>query len=447
MSHSSASNAWRPGSNAWVVSLAIGAIGVLYQIILGEVLEESGSRSLEHAMDLILFGVVNPALAFWGWSVVARARQTERLLAAINVAFPDAMIRLDREGRIEFWSVQAEVLLGYSAKQANGRTPGELFGPPGVPVWLRLRDMVRSSGLVRGQQAVCRTLDGADIPVELSASPVRDDVGRPQGMLIVLRDISGRGDHTGMIGHLNQRLKENVEQLARANAEREKAKCMQLELVSFASHEIRGPLGNIRAATERMYRECDEVSPICQRMFGLIDRQLGHVDELVRSVLGAASIEAGKLVLHKEPMSVMAAMREVVQAMSAVNNSRPIRLSVSMDLPPVDADRERVVAVLRNLLGNADKYTPPGAEIILTAEASTGYVTLRIKDDGPGLPGDDLERIFDKCFRGPAARGIDGYGLGLYICRQVVAAHGGRIWAENDPTGGAVFSFTLPIAP
>jgi PAS domain S-box-containing protein len=446
MNHSSASSAWGASSNAWIVSLAIGAIGILYQIIVSDVIEEIGGESLEHAFDLVLFGVVNPALAFWGWIVVTRARQAERVLAAINVAVPDAIIRLDPEGRVEFWSIQAEVLLGYSAKQAYGRTMGELLGPQGVPVWSRLRDMVRSSGLVRGQGAVCRTLSGGDIPVELSASPVRDDAGRPHGMLVVLRDISGCGKHTQMTGHLNQHLTDNVEQLARANAEREHAQCVQLELVSYASHEIRGPLGNIRAATERMYSECDEKNPNCERMFGLINGQLRHVDELVRSVLGAANIDAGKLVLHKEPMSVMAAMQEVVQAMKAVGDSRPVRLSVPLELPPVDADPERVVAVLRNLLGNADKYTPPGAEIILAAEAAIGFVTLRVRDYGSGLPADTLERIFDKRYRGLAARGIDGYGLGLYICREVVTAHGGLIWAENHPDGGAVFSFTLPIA-
>ena len=443
MSHSFASNASGFPSLRWAMPLAIGAMGVLYQTVVGEALEDGDSGRLEHAVDLVLFGVVNPALAFWGWTVVARARQAERLLAAINIASPDAFIRLGPEGRIEFWSRQAEVFLGYSARQANGRTLGELLGPQGDPAWLRLRDMMRRSGLARGQEAVLRTRSGGEIPVELSASPLRDDAGRAQGMLVVVRAISRRGERAEII---DQHRTGNAKQLAGASAEREQAECARFELLSFASHEIRGPLGNIRAATERMVAGCDEISPACQRMFGLIHGQLGHADELVRSVLCAANIEAGKLVLHKEPMSVTAAMQEVVQAMQAVGNSRPVRLSVSADLPAADADRERVVAVLRNLVGNADKYTPPGAEIILAAEASAGGVTLRVRDNGSGLPAGNLETIFDKCYRGPEARGVDGYGLGLYICRQVVVAHGGRIWAENHARGGAVFSFTLPAA-
>jgi len=446
MNQSSASSTWDAVPLRWAVPLSIGAIGLLYQIIVGEVLEHGDSERLEQVVDMILFGVVIPAMAFWGWTVVARARQAEHLLAAINIAFPDALIRLDSDGRIVSWSRQAEILLGYSAGLANGRTPEELLGPQGGPAWLRLRDMVRRSGLVRGQEAVCRTRTGAEIPVELCASPVLDDAGRPRGMLVVLHDISRRGERLQMIDRLNQRLTENVEQLALANAEREQAENMRFELLSFASHEIRGPLGNIRAANERMHSSCDEINPICQRMAGLITRQLEQLDELVRSVLGAANIDAGMLVLHQEPTSVMAAMQAAAQAMNALGNARSVRFAIASDLRRVDADRERLATVLRNLLDNADKYTPAGTEIILTAEASDGCVTLRVRDNGPGLPADKLERIFDKCYRGPEARGVKGYGLGLYICRQLVAAHGGRIWAENHPGGGAVFSFTLPLA-
>ncbi len=301
---------------------------------------------------------------------------------------------------------------------------------------------VRRSGLVRGQEAAFRTRSGAEIPVELAASALREDSGRP-GMLIVLRDGRRPGGHVAGGG---QPPAESAHPLAPAKAEPGEAERARFELLSFAAHEIRGPLGNIRAAADRMVAGCDAINPACQRMFGLIDGQLGQANELVRSVLCAANIEAGKLVLHREPMPVLAAVQEAVRAMQAVADSRPVRLAVPPDLPPVDIDRERIVAVLRNLLGNADKYTPRGAGIVVTAEAGTGGVTLRVRDHGAGLSEADLERAFDKCHRGTAVRRVDGYGLGLYICREVVAAHGGRIWAENHPGGGAVFSFTLPIA-
>src|SRR5690349_8167444 len=108
MSHSSASSAGGAASLRWVVPLAIGVIGVLYQVIVGQVLQEGGGR-LEHAIDMILFGIVIPALVFWAWTVITRARQAEHLLAAINIASQDAFVRLDPEGRIRFWSRQAEI--------------------------------------------------------------------------------------------------------------------------------------------------------------------------------------------------------------------------------------------------------------------------------------------------------------------------------------------------
>ncbi len=112
------------------------------------------------------------------------------------------------------------------------------------------------------------------------------------------------------------------------------------------------------------------------------------------------------------------------------------------------ADRDRVAEVLANLLDNADKYSPPQAEITIETSADDTAVTLSVCDAGPGLPASALERIFDKFYRVDTSDSqvAYGYGLGLYICRRLVEAQGGRIWAENLRGGGAMFSFSLPVA-
>jgi K+-sensing histidine kinase KdpD len=106
-----------------------------------------------------------------------------------------------------------------------------------------------------------------------------------------------------------------------------------------------------------------------------------------------------------------------------------------------------VAEVLANLLDNADKYSPPQKEVIIEVRADQTEVTLSVRDFGPGLSPTDLERVFDKFQRtdGSDSQAVYGYGLGLYICRRLVEAQGGRIWAENHPNGGAVFSFALPV--
>jgi two-component system sensor histidine kinase KdpD len=123
---------------------------------------------------------------------------------------------------------------------------------------------------------------------------------------------------------------------------------------------------------------------------------------------------------------------------------------VSTDLPPtlplVPIDGALIEQVFFNLLDNAVKYTPEGCPIEITARASNGAVSVSFADRGPGLPADDLDRVFEKFYRAKAATARGGAGLGLTICQAIISAHGGRIWAENRPGGGLVFHFTLPLA-
>src|SRR5207247_874423 len=128
--------------------------------------------------------------------------------------------------------------------------------------------------------------------------------------------------------------------------------------------------------------------------------------------------------------------------------NRPFHVLTKPGLPLVFADRDRVAEVLANLLDNADKYSPAGKEVVIDVRADQTEVTLSVCDSGHGLPLGDLDRVFDKFYRpdNSDSQVAYGYGLGLYVCRQLVKAHGGRIWAENAPNGGAIFSFALPIA-
>ncbi|MBF8286178.1 MAG: histidine kinase, partial [Anaerolineales bacterium] len=143
-------------------------------------------------------------------------------------------------------------------------------------------------------------------------------------------------------------------------------------------------------------------------------------DRLVRDVLNTARIESGDLALHPEPISVLPVIQQVVEQTRPRTADRLIHLPTKPGLPLVLADRDRVAEVLTNLLDNADKYSPRGTDILIEVQADQTEVTLAVRDSG--------------------------YGLGLYVCRQLIEAQGGRIWAENAPGGGAVFSFTLPVA-
>ena len=179
----------------------------------------------------------------------------------------------------------------------------------------------------------------------------------------------------------------------------------------------------------------------------IVDQQVTRLDRLVQHVLDANRIEAGELAMHPEPVSVVPVARQVVAQMRSRLEKRPIHLTETPGLPLIYADRDRLMEVLANLLDNADKYTPASAPVFIDARADEDEVIIEVRDQGPGLPSAERERIFDKFYRTDSsdAQTTYGYGLGLYVCRRLVEAQDGRVWTENHPQGGAVFSVALPI--
>jgi signal transduction histidine kinase len=181
-------------------------------------------------------------------------------------------------------------------------------------------------------------------------------------------------------------------------------------------------------------------------MFVILAQQLERLNRLVQDVLNTARIDARELVFHPEPMSLLPVVQQAVEQIRTRAANRHFQFSTKPGVPLVFADRDRVAEVLTNLLDNADKYSPMGTEVTIDVCADQTEVVLSVRDRGRGIPPTDLERVFDKFYRADNSdsQSAYGYGLGLYVCRQLVNGQGGRIWAENALDGGAVFSFTLP---
>jgi K+-sensing histidine kinase KdpD len=294
--------------------------------------------------------------------------------------------------------------------------------------------------------------------MELTATQLADSQGNLFGMSVILRDISERKQREREIQQLNtslseqvtartRELAEKVEALARANAELHKLDQTRSEFVSLVSHQIRAPLTNMSGAVQRMQSGCQQVNPTCARMFTVLQQQTTRLDRLVQAVLSATRLESGELDLLPEPVSIQPIAEQVVDQIRARAIGRSILLPHKPGLPLAFADRDRVAEVLTNLIDNADKYSPPDEAISVDIRADQTTVTVAVRDGGPGLPPTDLERVFDKFYRTDSsdAQVAYGYGLGLYVCRQLVEAQKGRIWAENAPDGGAIFSFSLPV--
>ncbi len=242
-------------------------------------------------------------------------------------------------------------------------------------------------------------------------------------------------------------LAQKVEALARANEELQEIDKLRMDLISLVSHQVRAPLTNMIGAVESMQGGCASPTKVCNRMFGVMRDQMDRLNRLVGDILSVTRLESGDEALQTEPISLMSILEKVTEQMRA-RGHRNFDLPYRPVLPLVMADRDRLSEVMVNLLDNADKYSPPGKDVRIEIRPTETEVIISVLDNGPGLPPQDLERIFEKFYRAEAgdSQRAYGYGLGLYICRLLVEAHGGHIWAANRPSGGASFSLSLPVA-
>jgi two-component system sensor histidine kinase KdpD len=221
-------------------------------------------------------------------------------------------------------------------------------------------------------------------------------------------------------------------------------------LLSSVSHDLRTPLSAIKAAASSLLQDDVQWSEEERNSFTVaIEREADRLNHLVGNLLDMSRIEAGAIKPEKEWYPVDELIHYALGHMQFLLQGREVHTSIPDDLPPVELDYLQMDQVLTNLLENAVRYTSPSSPIEITAEVVDSQIMVSITDHGPGIPPDDLERIFDKFYRvlGTARKGtsIMGSGLGLAVCRGLVEAHGGRIWAENRAGGGAVFRFTLPL--
>jgi two-component system sensor histidine kinase KdpD len=216
-------------------------------------------------------------------------------------------------------------------------------------------------------------------------------------------------------------------------------------LLASISHDLRTPLAAMGGAASALADNGERLDAAERAALARsIETKAREMTELVGNVLDLMRLDSGQVVLRRDWESledlVAAALRRREPQLAA----HPVRLDLPPDLPPVHVDAALVVQVLTNLLDNAAKYTPAGTAIRIAAAADGDFVRIRLDDEGPGLPAGDPEQLFEKFRRGAREGTIVGVGLGLAICRAIVAAHGGRIAASARPGGGARFELTLP---
>ncbi len=358
-----------------------------------------------------------------------KAEETRALLAAIIEASDDAIISTTLDGTISSWNAGAERTFGYAAPEAVGKPIGIIIPPERLDedreILERLRRGARSE---HHYETVGRAKDGRILDISLTISPVNDASGRIIGASKIARDVTER---------------------KRAEAEREESNRRKDEFIAILAHELRNPLAPVRNAA-RYLKLTGSTDAEPRRAVEMIERQVAQMSRLIDDLLDVSRISRGMLELRRDRVACADIVEAAVDACrdELEAKGQTLRRVIPADPVELDADRERLVQVLCNLIGNAAKYTPPGGEIDLTvAVAANGTLEIAVKDNGVGIPAEKLTEIFELFVRvDHSLERQGGLGIGLTLVRQLVELHGGTVEARSKGLGrGSEFVLSLPI--
>jgi two-component system sensor histidine kinase GlrK len=225
---------------------------------------------------------------------------------------------------------------------------------------------------------------------------------------------------------------------------------MKSDFFSSMSHELRTPLTSIKEGINLLREGVGGTIPERQkRLLAILSEESKRLIDLVNSLLDLSKMEAGMMTYTFEPGTVTPLIERATTEMIPLIEARKITLTTKVDqkLPVIKIDREKILQVLRNLVGNAVKFTPEGGQVRVVARLVNRGVEVSVSDTGPGIKKENLTTIFEKFHQAPFKHSnpIKGTGLGLAIVKHVITAHGGRVWAESEPGRGSSLIFVLPV--
>lgn len=361
--------------------------------------------------------------------------ETNALLAAIIESSDDAIVSKTLDGIIQSWNRAAEVMFGYTAAEATGRHITLI-----IPPELRHEEDEILAKLRRGEriahyETIRRTKDGRDLNISLTVSPIRDASGRVIGASKVARDITERKSLERDRERLLQWERDTRKQLSDAVSARD-------EFITVAAHELRNPLHVVHLTLQLLQRASTD-SPRLAELVEKAGLQLRRLNTLVERLLDVTRVRSGTFELFRENFDMSVLVREIVARFA--NEPPATRITLELDATIRGSwDRLRIDQALTNLLSNAVKYGSRNP-IGISASSDGSRVTIKVRDEGIGIGEEELPRIFDRFERLNAGSGREGLGLGLWIAKIIVEAHGGAILAESEVGKGSVFTVTLPL--
>lgn len=348
------------------------------------------------------------------------AEQRKRLYEIITANTPDLIYAFDTNYRFTFANAALLTMWGKSWDEAIGKRLLENgYEPWHAEMHEREIDhVIKTKQSIRGEVSFPHATLGKRV-YDYIFSPVINAQGEVDAIAGTTRDITD--------------IKENEQ---RKN-----------DFISMVSHELKTPLTSVTSYVQVVKNKAVQNSDATSA--GMLERagkQLSKMARLINGFLNVSRLESGRIHMDFQVFDLSVLIKEVEEETAATISSHPVVFTPANNIW-INADREKISQVFNNLISNAVKYSPAGSTINVASSADKDQVIISVQDKGTGISNDDLPRLFERYYRVQEAdkNHIAGFGIGLYLCAEIIKLHGGKIWAESSPGEGSTFFFSLPL--
>ena len=406
-----------------------------------------GLTGLDDITHCLFWSLLFNAGLFIGLSLLGNPSVAERIEAR---RFVDG----GQGGTVEAWRTSATVgeLIALVGRFLGVRRAREAFSAYARSRGYKgSRDLPVDAALLRHTETLLVGAIGAASARAVVASIAQEEPLGMQQVMNILDEASQALAHSRELEQQSQALEHASAELRSANQRLQALDRLKDDFISTVTHELRTPLTSIRAFSEILRDHPALETGERSKFLGIIVKESERLTRLINQVLDLARLESGNAEWHAAEIDVRDVIEDAAASVGQLFRESGVALDLTLPgaVPPVFADRDRVLQVLLNLLSNAAKFCTPGTgRVVITLSVAAHALRIDVADNGPGISGEDQAIIFDK-FRqvgDTLTQKPHGSGLGLSICRQIVGHLGGRLWVDSADGGGATFSFTLPLA-
>ena len=370
---------------------------------------------------------------------IAAARASERQFEALFKSAGEGILISDAEtGRVLDANPTFRDLFGYKQDELRNTNVADIHASAAF-----------SAAAAQGRKAMegiaCTRRDGSVFYADITSTILQQEDRKV--VQSIVRDITERKQ-------LEDTLQENTDRLKEQNIRLRELDKLKTDFLNTVSHELRTPLTSIQWSIDSLDAfVADQEQSKVDTLLNILKDDTSRLSNLIQDLLNFSRIEAGQLQLDRMPIDVAEYLQPIIEETRAITDTAHVSIETDIDesLPQVSADPEKLRQLVSNLIGNAIKYSDGKTKVVVSARRRSTpveAVEITIADNGIGIAGEDLDRVFDKFYRvsRKEVNGVPGTGLGLAIVKSIVEAHGGEVWVESELGNGSRFTFTLPIA-